>query len=102
MHRTSNWFKMVSKKHGIFTTCLQWSNTWIGFEMILGAMLTYSAEGSLPAWATATFPCGSTKSILAVSGASCHQQLWWLHLTLALLGVVRPAAVGKRNEKKSG
>lgn len=39
-------------------------------------------------------------SILTVSGTSCHQQLWRLHLTLALLRGMRPATVVKKEGGK--
>jgi len=61
-------------------------------------ILTNSTEGSLPARAAAALASRSAVSVLAVSGTSCHQQLWWLHLTLALLGGIRPATVVKKNE----
>lgn len=61
-------------------------------------LLTYSAEGSLPPRATAALASGSTMSVLAVSRTSGHQQLWWLHLALTLLGGMRPAAGVEKNE----
>lgn len=62
--------------------------------------LTNSAEGSLPAGAAAALACRSAVSVLTVSGTSCHQQLWRLHLTLALLGGMRPATVVRRRESQ--
>lgn len=55
---------------------------WLAFS--------YSAEGSLPSGATAALASGGTMSVLAVSRTSGHQQLWWLHLALTLLGGMRP------------
>lgn len=57
------------------------------------AALTDSAQGSLPAGAAAALARRGAVSVLAVSGAGCHQQLGRLHLTLALFGGGRPAMV---------
>lgn len=61
--------------------------------------LTDSAELSFPAGVAAAFAGGSTAAVLTVSGTSCHQQLRWLHLMLALLRGVRPAAIVKKTEE---
>lgn len=62
--------------------------------------LTNSAEGSLPSGAAAALASRSAVSVLTVSGTSCHQQLWRLHLTLALLRGMRPATVVRRRESQ--
>lgn len=54
-----------------------------------------SAEGSLPAGAAAALASRSAVSVLTVSGTSCHQQLWRLHLTLALFRGVRSFRVNQ-------
>lgn len=60
--------------------------------------LTNSAEGSLPAEAAAALASRGAVSVLTVSGASCHQQLRRLHLTLALFRGGRPVTVVRRTD----
>lgn len=64
--------------------------------MILLKVLTNSTEKSLPAGAAAALASRSAVSVLTVSGTGCHQQLWRLHRTLALLRGMRPATVVKK------
>lgn len=73
---------------------------WKQQMQICWKVLTNSAEGSLPAGATAALASRSAVSVLTVSGTSCHQQLWRLHLTLALLRGVGPATVVRRRESQ--